>query len=112
MINALGQFTQTSFLTNMGISGGKINLAQLTAGVVTIMISVGIISALIYIVWSGFRIATSSGDKTKLANARYKLIYAIVGLVVVAGAFVIWQLILNFIGANKIDPGFEPLGGG
>jgi tellurite resistance protein TehA-like permease len=109
MIGTLGKITSGSFLTNMGIQDGKINLAQLVAGVVTILIAVAIISALIYIVWSGFRIATSSGEKTKLTNARYKLIYALVGLVVVAGAFVIWQLILGAIGANNIDPGFNTL---
>lgn len=53
---------------------------------------VGAIS-IIMIIYGGFRYITSGGDSGKVGNAKNTLIYAIVGLVIVALA----QLIVNFV---------------
>lgn len=53
---------------------------------------VGIISV-IMIVYGGFRYITSGGDSSKVTNAKNTIIYAIIGLVIVAAA----QFIVNFV---------------
>lgn len=68
-------------------------LKQLAADVVNIFsIIVGIV-AVIMIIYGGFRYITSGGDSGNVGNAKNTLIYAIVGLIIVALA----QLIVHFV---------------
>lgn len=68
-------------------------LKQLAADVVNIFsIIVGIV-AVIMIIYGGFRYITSGGDSGNVGNAKNTLIYAIVGLIIVALA----QLIVRFV---------------
>ena len=51
------------------------------------MFAFAVIICLAYLIWGGIDWTMSSGDKTKLQKARLKLIYAIIGLVIVFLAF-------------------------
>lgn len=51
--------------------------------------------AVIMIIVGGFRYITSAGDSTKAASARNTIIYALVGLVIVALAQVIVRFVLE-----------------
>ena len=53
---------------------------------------VGIV-AVIFVIYGGFRYITSGGDSSNVGNAKNTLIYAIVGLVIVALA----QLIVRYV---------------
>jgi hypothetical protein len=55
---------------------------------------VGIVSVIMIIV-GGFQYITSGGDSGKVGNAKNTILYAIVGLVIVALAQVIVQFVLN-----------------
>ena len=55
---------------------------------------VGLI-AVIMIIYGGFRYITSGGDSTKVNNAKNTILYAIIGLIVVALAQVIVRFVLN-----------------
>lgn len=59
---------------------------------------VGVI-AVIMIIWAGLRYITSGGDSNKVGSAKNTMIYAIIGLVVVALA----QFIVNFVLTQVID---------
>ena len=56
---------------------------------------VGGIVAVIFVIMSGYRYVTSSGDPQKTTAARSTLIYALVGLVVIIVAQSIVLLVLN-----------------
>lgn len=72
-----------------GTSGVK----AIAARIVTIFsIIVGAIS-IIMIIYGGFRYITSGGDSGKVGNAKNTLLYALVGLIIVALA----QLIVRFV---------------
>lgn len=72
---------------------GKLN--NLVANIVNLItIIIGII-AVIMILIGGFKFITSNGDSNRIASARQTIIYAIVGLVIVALAQVIVRFILN-----------------
>jgi len=53
------------------------------------------IAAVIMIVYGGFRYITSGGDSGRVGNAKNTLIYAIVGLVIVALAQIIVKFVLH-----------------
>lgn len=57
-------------------------------------ILVGII-AVIMIIVSGFRYITSGGDAQKITSAKNTLVYAIIGLIIVALAQIIVKLVIN-----------------
>lgn len=78
---------------NCGGEGKKANdTLQRIINLLTVI--VGIV-AVVMIIVNGFRFITSGGDANAVAAARNGLIYAIVGLVVVALAQVIVRFIIN-----------------
>lgn len=76
--------------------------ASLSNTVVTILsIVVGIV-AVFMVVLAGFKYITSAGDSNKTASAKATLVYAIIGLVVVALAQIIVHFTINTaVGAAK-----------
>lgn len=76
-----------------GGAGQKVN-STLQRIINLITIIVGIV-AVIMILFNGFRFITSGGDANQVASARNGLIYAIVGLVVVAFAQIIVRFVIN-----------------
>lgn len=74
--------------------GGPTNkLNDLVANLVNLLtIIIGIV-AVIMIIIGGFKFITSNGDSNRIASARQTIIYAIVGLIIVALA----QFIVRFI---------------
>ncbi len=73
------------------------NITTLAQNVVNIFsIIVGAVSV-IMIIYGGFRYITSGGDSGRVGNAKNTLIYAVIGLVIVALA----QLIVHFVIAQS-----------
>lgn len=81
----------TSLCSSTGVSND--NVGHAAKEIVTLFsIIVGVVS-IIMIIYGGFRYITSGGDSGRIGNAKNTLIYAVVGLVIVALA----QLIVHFV---------------
>lgn len=80
-----------------GLEGAGTNLIQLT---ISLLFVVGIILAVAFIFISGIQWILSGGEKQKLQNARNRLIYSIVGLIIIAIAFAIVNIIVTFFAGN------------
>jgi hypothetical protein len=76
--------------THGDASSGLKNVAKKITDLFSIIVGA---ASVIMIVYGGFRYITSGGDSGKVGNAKNTLIYAIVGLVIVALA----QLIVRFV---------------
>lgn len=74
---------------------GTTKIREASKKVVNIFSLIVGIAAVIMIIFGGFRYITSGGDSGKVGNAKNSLIYAIVGLVVVALAQVIVRFVLS-----------------
>ena len=61
---------------------------------------VGVVSV-IMIIWGGFKYITSGGDAGSVTAAKNTILYAIVGLIIVALA----QIIVKFVLGNVTNPG-------
>jgi hypothetical protein len=70
-------------------SGGVLDTA------INIIAAVAGVSAVFFILMSGYRFLNSGGDSAKIAAARATLIYAIIGLVVIALARVIIGFVIG-----------------
>jgi Type IV secretion system pilin len=96
--NASGDSSAAGCSSNANASGGLEGLARTVTEWFSII--VGAISV-IMIIYGGFRYITSGGDSGRVGNAKNTLIYAIVGLVIVALA----QLIVNFVLTQATNSG-------
>ncbi len=101
-INAAANGTSTT--TTTGCSGGTSNtdntLTSIAKTIVNIFSIVVGATAVIMIIYGGFRYITSGGDSNKVGSAKNALIYAIVGLIIVALAQVIVHFVLNEAQSN------------
>jgi len=61
----------------------------------------GMLGALLMIIYSGIQWAWSQGDKQKIQEARERLIYTIVGVIVIAASFFIIKTIIVFFGGSS-----------
>lgn len=84
-----------------------VDINALPTAFVNILFALATVLAVIYLIFGGIRWITSRGDKAGVEGARRHIVAAIIGLVVVAGTFLIIQVIFQFLGAsNPLDKGF------
>ncbi|QQS20209.1 TrbC/VirB2 family protein [Candidatus Saccharibacteria bacterium] len=76
-------------------AGGGTKIDSVVSTVITIFTAVIGIVAVIMIIVAGFKYITSGGDSSKLTSAKNTLVYALIGLVIVALAQGIVKFVLN-----------------
>jgi len=75
-------------------TGGLPIVAKVIGNAITFMLIITVILTLIFLVWGGVQWIQSGGDKQKVAQARSRITYSIIGLIIALAAF----FILNVIG--------------
>lgn len=78
-----------------GLSGTGEGIIQL---IINLLFVFGIIAALISLIYSGIQWIVSRGEKEKLQNARNRLIYSLIGLIIIFIAFLAINIIFTLIG--------------
>jgi hypothetical protein len=68
------------------------NLAKEIVNIFSIIVGA---ASVVMIIYGGFRYITSGGDSSRVGNAKNTLIYAVVGLIIVALAQVIVQFVIS-----------------
>ena len=71
-------------------------LPDLVKKIANVVASVGIPLIAIFIIYAGFLFVTSQGDPKKLETAKTTLTYAVIGGIVIIGAYAIATAIVNF----------------
>ncbi len=82
------------------------DFGRLFSGAVSFLLLIAFILAFFYLILGGISWLTSGGDKANIETARNKIIAAILGLIIVAATWAIFQLIGGAIGFNILG-GFE-----
>ncbi len=97
--NGAAQDGRASSDCNVGAGVDDNSITKLASKAVNLFsIVVGAV-AIIMIIVGGFRYITSGGDSNRVGGAKNTLIYAIVGLIIVALAQIIVHFVLNQTGA-------------
>lgn len=73
---------------------------------ITIFLVAGVIVSVLFIIWGGINWITSNGDKQKLASARARITWAIIGLVIMLISFLIINMIGYFLGVELLKTKF------
>jgi cytochrome bd-type quinol oxidase subunit 2 len=90
-----GTTLSTNQTSGCDVTSGTTGINNIITTVVNVFsVVVGVVSV-IMIIYGGFRYVTSGGDSGNVSNAKNTIIYAIVGLVVVALAQFIVQFVLD-----------------
>jgi hypothetical protein len=79
---------------------------SIISNAITIFITAGIIAAIITIIWAGIQWTTSGGDKQKLASAKARLTWGIIGLIIILISFFIINIWGYFFGVNLLNVSF------
>jgi hypothetical protein len=96
--------SQGSGLDNLNINGqcspsdtstGTQKIQDIVTTVVNIFSVVVGIVAVIMVIWGGFKYITSGGDQGNVTSAKQTIMYAIIGLVIVALAQFLVQFVLD-----------------
>lgn len=82
-------------------SGSTSDFNRIIADVINIFSVIVGMAAVIMILVGGFRYITSGGDSNKIGSAKTTIIYAIIGLVIVAMA----QVVVKFVLAKATNQG-------
>lgn len=77
------------------------DIGTLVVNMVNAALIAASIASLVYLIWGGIDWITSGGDKTKYEEARNKITYALFGLGVTAGSWLLWQLAIYFLGIGE-----------
>ncbi len=77
-------------------SGGPITLDKIIGVGLELAVLVAVIVCLFMLIWAGFDWMMSEGDKQKVAKARQRLAFSIIGLAVVFMSFLIINIIYTF----------------
>lgn len=75
-------------------TGGESQLDKIVQTGINLFFIIAVAVALLYLIWGGFDWLRSEGDKTKVQNAKNRVLYSIIGLCVVFASF----LIISFLG--------------
>ncbi len=70
---------------------------------INIFLITGIIVSVLVIVWGGISWITSGGDKQKLASARARITWAIIGLIIMFVSFFIINILSYFLKINLLN---------
>jgi uncharacterized membrane protein YidH (DUF202 family) len=79
------------------VDDGTTNIQDIITTVVNIFSIIVAIVAVIMIIWGGFKYVTSGGDSGNITTAKNTIIYAIIGLVIVALAQFLVQFVLSTV---------------
>ena len=84
--------------------GGLNTISKAIGNTITLMLIITVILALIYLILGGIAWINSGGDKSKVAAARSRLTFAIVGLIVALCSFLIVNIIGYFFNVKLLNP--------
>lgn len=85
-----------------GTGPGKFNnLGDIISGLFNITFYLATFLAFFWIVWAAFQYIAAGGDKQKLVQARSRIVWAIVGLIIIAMAFLVAQFVKEILQPNS-----------
>jgi len=76
-------------------------LEQVIQFVITLLFATGVIFAIAFLIFGGIRWIMSGGNKEKVEAARGHIVASIVGLVIIAAAFLIFAAIFQILGSRN-----------
>lgn len=84
-------------------TGGLDKLASILGTALELLLIFAIVFSLLMLIYAGYQWMSSAGDKQKLASARQRLTFVLVGIVFVFLSFLIITVLGDFFKINLLD---------
>lgn len=84
-----------------GAVSTNVDVNRVPQTVINIMFALATFLAVAYLMYGGIKWITSRGDKVGVEAARKHIVAAIIGLIIVAGAFFIINVVFRVLGAQN-----------
>lgn len=85
------------------VQADDVEVQNVVQFILNLLAIVGVIAALVYLLYGGIKWITSGGDKQAVENARHHIIAAIVGLLIVVLSFVILNMVFKILGLTNVN---------
>ena len=95
---------------SQGIDPIRTTVGQVISNLLTLVFSVAIIVVLFYLIFGAFEWITSGGEKEAVGKARGRIINALIGLAILALAFLIARVAGDIVNINIFDLKLPALG--
>lgn len=112
-MNHLAQIINPVIPGSLGSGGSEAGapaIGALISGLIGAFLIIAFILAFLYFLLGGFNWITSGGDKAKIETARNQITNALIGLIIVGGAWAMMTLVGNFLGIQFPDLQFPAIG--
>lgn len=85
--------------------GPQGSFGDLLNNFITWSIAIGALMTLLFILMGGFNYVTAGDDETKAEGARKTITNGVIGLIIIASAFIIWKLVVSILSLETV---FKP----
>lgn len=85
-----------------GLTSGNTSLTKIVTTGISFLLVLAALIALLYLILGGLKWITSGGDQAKLSSARSQITYAVIGLTIAFGAFILVSFIGHIFGAQVL----------
>lgn len=104
-------------------TAGLTQIEELVARLIGLSIPIAFIALVVVLVWAGIKYLTSGGDKKAIQSATMTVTWGLLGILFLAIAWLVLQLIANFTGIDlltqfnirvlcvPVGPGATPIAG-
>lgn len=82
---------------------GSVTLENIPQFIITLLFMIGVIIAVAFLIYGGIKWVLSGGDKTAVEAARNHIVAAIIGLVIIAAAFFILNVVFTLLTGKPLD---------
>ena len=82
---------------------GLQQIEELFTRIISIIAGLGFVALLVLLIWAGFKYLTSGGEQKAVAQAHQIVTWAFLGIVFMAVAWLVLQLIANFTGLKVTE---------
>ncbi len=106
MFILIAQGQPINIASQIGVISPILSLGSLIEIAADAVLLIGTLGVLYYLLYGAFSWITAGGEKGKIEEARSMMTQGIVGLIILASVFLIFGLVLNFLGLkNRINIG-------
>jgi len=78
-------------------------VGTLIGAILSFVMVIAALLLLLYMIWGGIEWVTSGGDKGKTESARNKITSAVIGMIILAAAFAVTNMVVYFLGFDDLQ---------
>ncbi len=109
--DTIGKLNPPSQIKSLTDKGGSAGISSVLSSIIELIVVAGVIASIFMVTLGAFQWITSGGDKEKVSQARSRITYAIIGVILLSIMFVILNVLGGITGFEFFHDSVTPPGG-